>query len=938
MQSSASQSSVGTTVTTQSNGTIKKMIKKCCLLMMSVALLLLLAPVLPTNAVSGYQWIIGYPDGILEEKYNATSDERETADEYFSDGAQAEYPLIGYNCNDNDTLPHGSPDCEKYYYYAQDSGSRLPTFTEFCTFIDNGDNCGTGSDQLLVGSPTRGCRQSGFSIDGGSLVCTSVITIIDTNSVASEVESTYGIDFDSLPEVAGLDEGMEEAPEEDPGGDPIGEEGEPEGEPCYDGDLFGGGGVITGIVGKGMRWIVCETAQLIGQAIDGLNEVIVELLDFNPTSDSNDSLQAVWGNILRFANILFVIAFLIMIISTALDLGIFSNYTVKKLLPRIILAALLANLSWYVATVMIDITNAVGAATKDIILSPLETLSNNSFSLANTDNATVFQEAATKAEGAGAFHTGVVVGLGTLIYFTLASFGAVLLPVIAAAFIAVIIAFGALLLRRIILVLLIIFAPLAFALWALPNGDKIMQRWWKLFVQMLLMYPIIMALFASGIFISQLLIGDGETAAGLGPFTAVTAFIALILPYLLIPTIFKLAGGFLGNITGMINDRGKGLVDRGKKWRDEGSQYGRRKQLKAQRKNFTGHEKLLHSIDADKLAGSKFLASRRRAMGLGRAWAQGDMAKETQRNFLAKTKAAVSKEQMEAASYLSRAVAGGIDSKGIDGKGRKFLVTRKDGSSFMTGKDAAVAEAWLGGKVEALDESLDASGKIKYGKSAGTLFDGSEASQRAAGQIAGAQALTPVIDTVRNGGGHADHGWRRWDRNGNELTTTDASGNTVADYSITSLYDQYRAAPEGSPAQHAAAGANMVLAEVKDGYAQNLSGKMPSFVKGENLAFHGVQAGALAGFHENEVSRMVGFAQRMSTSADADERRVGQETWSRIGQSMKQIVDEPSKYNMSPTSLARLKRDYDAHVAAGGTSDPTLHSYMGRVNKNGTLS
>lgn len=728
----------------------------------------------------------------------------------------------------------------------------------------------------------------------------------------------------SIPEPPPPDDGSDESDEE------------VDGEECYDGDngksTFG---IVTAIVGDPMRWITCEISQWIGTAIDGLNTAIRSLLEFNPThnptqvEDGENTLQVSWGRILRIANILFVIAFLVMIISTALDLGIFSNYTVKKLLPRIIIAALLANLSWGITTVGIQVTNAIGGATQTIILSPLGKVDD----VKNISTGDYLQRAATRGDdgSAGALQAGVVIGLGTLIYYTFASAGAILLPLIATAFIAVLIAFGALLLRRIILVLLIIFAPLAFALWALPGGDKLFHRWWKLFMQMLIMYPMIMALFASGIFVSQLMISTKDQT-GLGALTSIAAFAAIVLPYLLIPTLFKLAGGFLGNITGMINDRGKGLIDRSKKWRDEGSQYGRRKQLKAQRKNFTGHEKLLHSMDAEKLAGSRFLASRRRAMGLGRAWAQGDMAKETQRSFLAKTKAAVSKEQLEAASYLSRAVAGGIDSKGIDGKGRKFLVTRKDGTSFMTGKDAAVAEAWLGGKVEALEESLDSNGKIQYGKSAGTLFDGSEAAQRAAGQLAGSQALTPVIDTVRGGGTFDSHGWKRYDKNGNEITKTikDSNGNDVqvSDYDISSLYTQYRNAADGSEAQHAAAGANMVLAEVKDGYAQNLSGKMPSFVKGENLAFQGIQAGSLAGFHENEVGRMAQYVNTLHSEGRHDEANA---TMVRIGQAVKQITGDPAKYNMSPVALARLSEAWNQGLAV------TDENGKARVDKNGQV-
>lgn len=687
-------------------------------------------------------------------------------------------------------------------------------------------------------------------------------------------------------------------------GDPNNEDGaDSEGDSCYDtvDPLFTI--PLTGVkVPNPLKWAVCGISQLLASFIDQAGEAVASYLSYDPFNDQGaDSLKGVWSNILRVANILFVLAFLIMVLSTILDLGLFSNYTVKKLLPRIIIAALLANLSWEISRILTDITLAIGGATKEVILSPLGGM---------PDAETSIPGQAMKIFNAD--QGAITLGVGALIYATIASAGAILLPVLATIAVAVLVAFAVLALRRIIIVLLIVLAPLALIAMAFPGGDSLAKRWWKTFIQLLFMYPIIMALFASGIFLSEI-VGSSRSNV----VETLTQAFVLFMPFFALPYVFKMAGGALANVTGMVNDRSKGLIDRSRKWRDEGSQYGRRKQLKAQRKNYTGHEKLIKSMGADKLAGSEWLARRRRSQGLGRNWAQGGETKETQRAFLDKMEAAVSKEQKDAADFRAQSAGGGIEVRRRDGDSKAFRVIRAgddESKAIWLGKDAAIAEAWKGARVDAMEEKYDENGQFKgyTDKVEGTLFDGSKAAQRAAGSLAGAQALTPVIDAVRNG----DNGRNKWELYDPKTGKKTGNLHTMPDYAT-----QFRTG--NAEAREAAQVAGSVMAEVKGGYAQNLMGKMPSFVKGDALAFGGIQAESLSNFHENEVVRMVDYAASGKDPA----------TWARVGQSVKQIVENPEKYNMSPKSLAELKTSYGAHAGA----DATLDTYMNLVNSDGTI-
>jgi len=66
-----------------------------------------------------------------------------------------------------------------------------------------------------------------------------------------------------------------------------------------------------------------------------------------------------WSSFRDIANVFFVIILSIIIFSQVSGVGI-SNYGIKKMLPKIIVFAILVNISWYISVIMIDISNIVG--------------------------------------------------------------------------------------------------------------------------------------------------------------------------------------------------------------------------------------------------------------------------------------------------------------------------------------------------------------------------------------------------------------------------------------------------------------------------------------------------------------------------------------------------------------------------------------------------
>ena len=380
--------------------------------------------------------------------------------------------------------------------------------------------------------------------------------------------------------------------------------------------------VIRNVMDDPLKWFVCGVSSMLSQVIDFVNIVVSRLMLFDPTKSTPEAQQAyreecseaiggggsdgknpqcadsagienvttlktLWRNVLNIVNILLVVAMLIMVVSTALDIGIFSNYTVKKSMPKIIVGALAANLSWVICSIVITSVNYIGIGIQQVMLQPL---TKPDGPVVTTLASVALANGYTAAEAGGnlgiAFNGPILVGIGGLAWVVFAPAIVLLLPVMAAILLAVLIAFCVFLLRRILLIILVIISPIAFMFWAMPGGEGVFKKWWKSFIQLLLIYPYAMVLLGSGIVVSSVIgqVGggnmsqDGGTGNRLEDHLNVFLMIfAMILPYILLPTAFKAITGVLGTFTGMLNDKGKGLVDRAKKSRDETSKYAMNK-------------------------------------------------------------------------------------------------------------------------------------------------------------------------------------------------------------------------------------------------------------------------------------------------------------------------------------------------------------------------
>ncbi|MBR0460482.1 hypothetical protein IJI91_00585 [Candidatus Saccharibacteria bacterium] len=297
-----------------------------------------------------------------------------------------------------------------------------------------------------------------------------------------------------------------------------------------------------------ISWIVCPTIKTIAKAVDAAYNIIEDFLVVKPISTDADSpIYQVWEYARGITNVVFIIFILIIVYSQITGLGI-SNYGVKKTLPKIIIAAILVNLSYIICSFAVDISNIIGSSLVGFFDHITETVVGNNGEASHL----------SWSEIAGGILTGVgVVGIGALAASL--SGGIIgllwlLIPVIIGAIISIIIALIMISLRQALVVILVMIAPLAFVAYLLPNTSRLFDSWRKLFTTMLVFYPMFSLLFGASSLIGWILISSAQNA-----FWVVIGMAVQIIPLCLALPLMKTSGTFLDRAGNLANRAGNSL-------------------------------------------------------------------------------------------------------------------------------------------------------------------------------------------------------------------------------------------------------------------------------------------------------------------------------------------------------------------------------------------
>jgi len=322
----------------------------------------------------------------------------------------------------------------------------------------------------------------------------------------------------------------------------------------------------------GIGWIICPVSVFLAESMDNLFDLIDELIATQPLmlGSTDNAMYTAWNVSRTIANVAFVIVFLVIIYSQLTNMGV-SNYGLKKLVPRLIVAAVLVNISYYISAIAIDISNIIGYSIQDVFVAIRQDvfhLTNDNFASINNNPWSTVTTVVLAGGGAiaGVYYlvtagpfilVTLLVGLGLIMLFVLLILAA----------------------RQAIIVILVIIAPLAFVANLLPNTEKWFEKWKDLFMTMLIFFPAFALVFAGSQLAGQLIIQN----AGDNMMTVIFGLAVQVAPLVVTPYLLKFSGGLLGRIAQMANNPRKGLMDRTKAWQNEKNEIQRRRVYSSQR-------------------------------------------------------------------------------------------------------------------------------------------------------------------------------------------------------------------------------------------------------------------------------------------------------------------------------------------------------------------
>lgn len=309
------------------------------------------------------------------------------------------------------------------------------------------------------------------------------------------------------------------------------EETTQEGQTCYD------------QVGN-LGWIVCPGTGLLSKIIDGAYGLLTQVIEVNPIPTDHESpYYIVWEYFKNITNLIFVGFFLVVIFSQITGIGI-NNYGIKKVLPRIIITAILVNLSYIVCTIAVDISNILGNSLHNFFINIQDIAIQNGTIPADAKSTSV--AAITYA----ILGIGAAGAAGTALVFAGSIEGLLwmLAPVLLSGVIAVLSALIIMAARQALIYLLVMISPLALVAYMLPNTEQWFSKWYKLFARMIMFYPMFSVLYGASQLAGLVIIASSDN-----PFMKVLGMAVEIVPLFMSIPLMKMSGTALNKIDGIFN-------------------------------------------------------------------------------------------------------------------------------------------------------------------------------------------------------------------------------------------------------------------------------------------------------------------------------------------------------------------------------------------------
>ncbi len=300
---------------------------------------------------------------------------------------------------------------------------------------------------------------------------------------------------------------------------------------------------------NGQGWILCPSLENLTYTANDMDRFVQKFLNVDTTLyDYDSAAYKVWQVTRSFANILMIIFLLFILFSQITGFGI-DNYGIKKMLPRIIISAILINLSFVICTIVIDLSNILGVGLRDLFGVIGQGLEVGQAAEGGDYIATTVAVLMAAISGAGMIAPTVVsIGLVT------ASFPMIVVMVVLAvlgAVSALFIIFAMLSGRMVLIILCLSVAPVAFALYVLPNTQGLFKKWLSALKAVVVLFPICGALGG----ISSIIKGISSTTDDI--VMKIIGILAPFVMFFLLPSLLRSALSSIGQIGSVFQSIGE---------------------------------------------------------------------------------------------------------------------------------------------------------------------------------------------------------------------------------------------------------------------------------------------------------------------------------------------------------------------------------------------
>jgi len=303
-----------------------------------------------------------------------------------------------------------------------------------------------------------------------------------------------------------------------------------------------------------LSWLICPIIDGLGNFIqtnyakwiEPALQVNVGL--FNGDRSESDGVYVAWSTFAGIANVLFVIYFIFVIFSQVTGFGA-EKYGLRATLPKLLVAAILINLSFIICVLAIDVGNIAGRGIGSLFTSIREKITIQETYQVDVGSGNVVDVNETAWNNVVDTTVStvvpiVVIVVGILTFFQVLWYGGlafiipILLTLISVAFaiFSLIIILG---IRQAAIVLLVAVSPIAFACYMLPNTKPIFNKWFDAFKGLLLAFPICSALVYGGDLVGAILLNSAN-----GQFwLLISAAVVTVAPIFFIPKVISQSMG-----------------------------------------------------------------------------------------------------------------------------------------------------------------------------------------------------------------------------------------------------------------------------------------------------------------------------------------------------------------------------------------------------------